>query len=79
MRPHFAYTLAMADPLVPRPIDLCLVADAVLELARTGKWTANHSKRDVIEAGAFLARLGFHDAIQVIVDKYQERKGGGTP
>lgn len=69
----------MADPLVPRPIDLCLVADAVIREAKQGKLSHEFTPHATDEAIKFLMRLGLGPDLRDMANKAAKLKGGGPP
>lgn len=66
----------MPDPLLPRPVDLCLVADAVLREAKTGRLPQEFTPYAVHDAMQFLLRLGLGPELNQMVQRAKELKGG---
>jgi len=71
--------LSMPDPLAPKPVDLCLVADAVLREAKTGRLPQEFTPHATACAMAFLLRMGLGPELNQMVQKAKDLKGGGPP
>lgn len=66
----------MPDPLAPRPVTLCSVADAVLVAAREGRLPREFPDHAVEEGMRFLLRLGMGPELNEMVVRARSLKGG---
>jgi len=77
--PGSGILILMPEELAPKPVDLCLVADAVLREAKTGRLPQEFTQYANAQAMAFLLRLGLGPELNAMVERARDLKGGGPP
>jgi hypothetical protein len=69
----------MPEELAPKPVDLCLVADAVLREAKFGRLPSEFLDVHVNQAVNFLIWMGYGPDLKDMAYKASKLKGGGPP